>query len=80
MPTAPRFITRLRLTAWASRCTFVYEEDDPRREREARMWAADDIYSALGISLPGSPGKYEITLEDCFKDIAKTAKRTGRTR
>ena len=80
MPTTPRFIARLRLIAWASRCTFVYLEDDPRREREARMWAADDIYRDLTMSLPGLSGSHEVMTGAFFKGITDSAKRTGRTR
>ena len=80
MRKTPRFIARLRLIAWASRCTFVYREDDPRREREARMWAADDIYSVLMMSLPGLPGKNEATKGAFFEAITDSAERTGRQR
>ncbi len=75
-----KFTTRLRLTSWASRCVHVYLEDDPRREREARMWAADDIYSDLMMSLPGLPGKHEVVTGAFFKGITDSAERTGRTR
>ncbi len=71
-----RFTTRLRLTAWASRCVHVYLEDDPRREREARMWAADDIYRDLLMSLPEQPQEHG----KLFEDIKNSAVRTGRTR
>lgn len=76
MPTALRFIACLRITAWASPCVHVFLEGDPRRKQDAKMWAADDIYSALVMSLPGPSGQHG----DFIKDIMHTAERTGRTR
>jgi hypothetical protein len=76
MPTPTRFTARLRLTTWASRCTHVYREDDPRREREARKWAADDIYRDLTAALPGPPGRFG----DFYANVVSTGVRTGRVR
>jgi len=71
-----KFTARLRLTAWASQCTHVLREEDPRRERDARRWAADDIYRDLTAALPGPPGQFG----EFYEDVANTGVRTGRVR